>query len=150
MFERYAKKTFLDIVRDFTSFGNQLILLIVAFLVVGLGSMFWKLVIGLIVLEIVGSIIKLVHFKVRPRKEVYANMAEKIDAGSFPSLHTARSTFVFLTLFALTQDYILKCLLIVLIVVVAFTRIKLKKHYLIDVIVGFLLGAVFSWALLNI
>lgn len=145
MLERYFNKTYLDAVRDYTSFGNPSILFIIALLLIGFNWTFIMIVIGWIAVEIGGSLIKLFDFKNRPKKERYSNMPEKIDAGSFPSLHVARVSFVFISIILLINEPLIKVILGVLIPVVAFTRIKLKKHYLVDTIAGFVLGAIFAY-----
>lgn len=38
-----------------------------------------------------GSIIKLCHYKDRPEPQPHSNWREKIDASSFPSIHTSNS-----------------------------------------------------------
>jgi len=144
MLERYFKKNYLDTLRDYTSFGNPSILFIIALFLIGFNRTLLLIVFGWITVEIIGSAIKFFDFRNRPKKERYANVLEKIDAGSFPSLHVARVSFVFISLIFLISDPITRWVLALLIPVVAFTRIKLKKHYITDTIAGFVLGVILA------
>jgi len=138
----YFKKIFKDSLRDFTSLGNPLVLVIISLFIIGLSIKLVYIIIGLIFIEIIGSLIKIVYYKRRPCKESYNNILEKIDSGSFPSLHSARASFVFTTLFILSSNTFLKILFIILIVIVILTRILLKKHYIKDTIAGAILGII--------
>ena len=141
-YTRYFNKTFQDNLRDFTSLGNPLILLIMAFFIIGNTITLIYLIIGLLFIEIFGSLIKIFYYKNRPSRESYKNILEKIDSGSFPSLHSARACFIFISLFVLTNNIVFKILLISLIFIVLLTRILLKKHYIKDTIAGIILGII--------
>ncbi len=132
-------------IRDFTALANPVILLFVPFAVLGPSKIYYVLLIALLVNELVGSIIKIVFPKKRPTGQNYKNIIEKIDAGSFPSLHTSRITLVYLTLFATTSFLSLKVAFILVIVLVGFSRVFLKKHYPIDVLGGLICGLVIFW-----
>ncbi len=98
------------------------------------------MLIALLVNEIVASLIKIIFPKKRPNGQTYKTILEKIDAGSFPSIHASRITLVYLTLFLNTDILLIKIVFLLIIALVALSRILLKKHYLIDVIGGFCLG----------
>lgn len=131
--------------RDFTSLANPLILLFVPFAVLGPSKIFYVLLIALLANEIVGSVIKVIFPKKRPTGQTYKNILEKIDAGSFPSLHTSRITVVYLTLFAATSFLSLKIAFIIVIILVGFSRVFLKKHYPVDVLGGLVCGLLIFW-----
>jgi membrane-associated phospholipid phosphatase len=149
MVKAFIKKIFSETVRDITAFGNPFVLSIILALIIGINLIFFKIILGLISVEVFCTIIKFFYHKERPNKETYNNLLERINAESFPSLHTARSTFVFLMLFFLTSIYSIKILLIIMIFLVGISRIIMKKHYLFDVIVGAIIGIIFSvlWGL---
>lgn len=136
----YAYK-FREWMRDFTSLANPLILIFVPFISLGPDSPYYILLGALVVNEALGSIIKIVFPKKRPTGQTYSNTMEKIDAGSFPSLHAARITLVYLTLFAYASLPIMKVLFILVIVVVCVSRILLKKHFWTDVAGGITMGS---------
>ena len=139
--KEYIKKNFIETVRDFTAFGNPLILFILSTLVLGLDKNLIYILIGLIFIELVSRGIRIFYYKDRPRKETHNNFLEKLDASSFPSIHSARSSFIFLVLYSLT-NHPANLLFILLFLIVGFTRIMLKKHYLIDVLFGFIIGGI--------
>lgn len=143
--ESFWKYKLNDWMRDFTSLANPLILLFVPFAVLGPSKIYYLLLFALLVNEIVGSVIKILFPKKRPNGQSYKNILEKIDAGSFPSLHTSRITLVYLTLFASTSIISLKTLFIGVIILVGCSRIFLKKHYPIDVLGGLVCGLLIFW-----
>lgn len=141
----YAYK-FREWMRDFTSLASPLILVFVPFIVMGPGRPYYVLLGALAVNEALGSIIKIVFPKKRPTGQTYSNTMEKIDAGSFPSLHAARITLVYLTLFAFASLPIMKVLFILVIVVVCVSRVLLKKHFWTDVAGGIVMGSLVFYA----
>jgi len=131
---------FNDWSRDFTSLANPLILLFVPFIFLGPGKPFYTLIIALVINEALGTLIKVIFPKERPNGQKYNNLLEKIDAGSFPSLHSARITLVYLTLFSYADNLIMKILFLAIIVIVMLSRVNLKKHFWVDVLAGFVMG----------
>jgi membrane-associated phospholipid phosphatase len=138
-YQRVITKVKDEITRDFTSFGslpiNAILLLLFAIVprTLTLG------ILGLLLVDGISIIIKALWFKDRPNKEHHANFYERILSSSFPSVHTARSTFTALFLFSTTTLW-LGWIFILLPITVGITRIQLKKHFWKDVIGGYLLG----------
>ena len=126
--------------RDITSLANPLILIFVPFIFLGATKVFYLLLVALAFNEVFASIIKIVIPKKRPNGQTYTTLLEKIDAGSFPSLHASRTTLVYLTLFSNTDVIAIKVVFLLVIVLVILSRILLKKHFWIDVLGGFVLG----------
>jgi len=62
---------------------------------------------------------------------------------SFPSGHSATAFNLFLTLALLTKNNGLKLLLFVLALLVAYSRVYLSQHFLIDITVGSVIGILF-------
>jgi membrane-associated phospholipid phosphatase len=52
------------------------------------------LCVALVCSYVFGSLIKLFYFKPRPKEQAYKNLLQKIDASSFPSVHTSNSFIV--------------------------------------------------------
>lgn len=134
----YIESPKYEFFRDFSGLGNPLILLLIVYLFFG-----WKIfidaLIGLLFIEIVGNVIKLTFFKSRPNDQKYSNLYEKSLASSFPSLHVARIAYIlFLTLNVFSTANIIDAIVIFLLV--AYSRIFLKKHFLIDLLGGVLLA----------
>ena len=70
-----------------------------------------------------------IFFKERPKKRKYKNIIEKIDAGSFPSLHSARAGVLAVVLSTLFFHTGLTILFFLSAIGVAWARVKLHKHY---------------------
>ncbi len=136
----FLQTKFQDWTRDITSLASPIILLFVPFIFLGPSKQFYTLLVALLVNEIVASLIKIIYPKKRPNGQTYKTILEKIDAGSFPSIHASRITLVYLTLFLNADNLLVKIVFLVFIAFVFLSRIFLKKHYLIDVIGGFCLG----------
>jgi len=133
--------------RDLTSLANPVILLLVPLCFLRWTDEFKMLLIALTINELLGSLIKLLFHKPRPDGQQYTNALEKIDAGSFPSLHSSRIAVVYLTLAYLAPDWWLSLLFVAVIFVVGYSRIFLKKHFLSDVLGGYAFGGLIFLAL---
>jgi len=126
--------------RDFTSLANPLILVFVPFVFLGPSKPYWVLLIALAINETLGSLIKYLFHKPRPTGQKYSNALEKIDAGSFPSLHSSRIAVVYLTLFWHAELLVFNVLFLLVIVIVGCSRVFLRKHYWSDVAGGMFFG----------
>jgi membrane-associated phospholipid phosphatase len=150
-YNKYFNNIINENIRDFTSFGNPIILLLFSFLIIGFSFDLIYIILGIILIELVAGGIKIIFFKDRPQKKDHHNILEKIDAGSFPSIHSARACFVFLVIYSLVSLNLAKLALVLLILIVGASRILLKKHYIIDIIGGYILGffVFFIWTVLR-
>jgi len=94
--------------------------------------------------QIVCTTIKYIYPKKRPVPMPDKTLIQKYLAGSFPSIHTARITAFLIPFIQIytNKAFILAALLAISLV--GYSRIYLKKHYFIDVIGGFAIGAVTS------
>jgi len=101
-----------------------------------------KLVTGILITEAICWMIKIIYKKQRPKPRKIKNFYQKLDANSFPSIHTARIALIVATTNILFFDYLLFLLSISLLIGVGFSRIYLKEHYLIDVITGGIIGLI--------
>jgi len=131
--------------RDITSLANPLILVFIPFVFIKDSATFYHLLIALLINEALGSLIKILFPKKRPNGQSYNTILEKIDAGSFPSLHAARITLVYLTLFSASVFLSHRIIFLSIIVLVILSRVKLKKHFWTDVVGGFLMGGFIWW-----
>ena len=113
-----------------------------------------KLAISLILIlvsnEIVCGTIKFVYPKERPIPMQRNTFFQKYLAGSFPSVHTARITAFFIAVISFYTNKIFILISLLIITGVGYSRIYLKKHYFIDVLAGFLIGAFISILVLAI
>lgn len=126
--------------QDISALANPILLLTIPFLIIGNQKLYLKLIFALLINEIVGSVIKVLFPKKRPDGQTYNTLLEKIDAGSFPSLHASRITIAYLTLIFYSDQLIIKVGWGFLIFLVIISRVLLKKHYITDVIGGFAIG----------
>ncbi len=104
------------------------------------------------------SLIKFLHYKPRPIPKPYTTRREKIDASSFPSIHSANGFILaFRWILAVTAGtwwwvsqvdipsyspaaIIFIVLRLLFFIFLAASRVVLKKHYVIDTLVGTLFG----------
>lgn len=132
-----------DLFRDITSFASLWWYFAIAliFLMTKNYDISVKLGIGLLLIYFVVIVIKTFYFKNRPKKYIYNSYIEKLDASSFPSLHSSRAVFMSMVLMKFFNNTALSALLAVFVVGIAYSRIQLKKHDLIDVLAGVVVGA---------
>lgn len=131
------------IFEELTFFGGIAfyMFLVALFFVLGKVDLVLKLILGLVVIYLITFLIRLVYFKPRPRKVGYKNLLEKIDASSFPSVHVSRAVFLcFFMLFLFDLNLVIEVGIVVLMILVIYSRIYLFKHDIIDAIGGILLG----------
>ena len=86
-------------------------------------------------------LIRIFYFKNRPKKETHTNFWERVDASSFPSLHTARIVFLALLFSTYFDNLHLTILCTITAALVSYSRIYLQKHDWIDVFAGVVVGA---------
>ena len=97
-----------------------------------------------------GSIVKLLYHKPRPEPQVAKNWLQKIDASSFPSIHTANSMILafrwMLSAFQVSQQniaiYVVMCFWFFFFIAISLSRVVLKKHFPIDIIAWVVFGAI--------
>ncbi len=130
--------------RDVTSLGGAFFYGLVSLLALAVGEMelFIRLVIGFALCVGITSLIRVFYFKNRPAKQNYHNFLERLDASSFPSLHTARIVFLCITLAGFFQDNYVTGVLTFVAVLVAYSRTYLQKHDWWDLLGGVVLGVV--------
>ncbi len=99
----------------------------------------------LILTEVVCAVIKYAYPKERPIPMPKKTLFQRYLAGSFPSVHTARITALSVTIAQFYPNSMLVLIVLLGIIGVGFSRIYLKKHYFIDVLAGFIIGAFLSF-----
>src|SRR3989338_1746636 len=126
----FIKRQKNDFFRDLTSLGSLWLYLVVIlyFLFIQNYALLKNLVIGLGLIYLIVVIIRAFYFKERPKKYSYNSFIERLDASSFPSLHAARAAFLFVNLAAFLNNPIFFVLSIILILMVAYSRIYMQKH----------------------
>ena len=145
----FIKRQKSDLIRDFTSLGSLIgyILFLVFLLALGNFYLLRKAAIGLVLIYIVIIIIRTFYFKERPEKISHKSYIESLDASSFPSLHSARISFLSAILMKYYNNIYFSTLAALIVLAVCYSRIKLKKHDFADVIFGILLGILAYFAI---
>ena len=144
-----AKKIF----EELTFLGGILFYLIFAifFLFTKGYGVFFQILLSLFIIYFITFLIRLFYFKHRPKKTTYNSFVGKVDASSFPSIHAARITFLTIFIIILyTPSTLYLIFILLLYLLVLYSRIYLLKHDLIDVFGGILLGIFSSISLILI
>ena len=143
MASEFAKRQKSDFFRDITSFASLwwYFIITLIFLAAGNYDVSSRLLIGLLLTYFIVIITRTFYFKHRPEKYSYNSYIQKLDASSFPSLHSSRAVFMSLVLAKFFNNNILSALLAVLAIIIAYSRIQLRKHDLTDVLAGAAVGA---------
>ena len=100
------------------------------------------LIISLILILGISSLFKLLLHRSRPSPQKYTSMLQKVDAGSFPSVHTMRAVSLVLVFAPLLSSPWSVALASIIAGGVAGSRVLLKKHYISDVIVGMIFAVI--------
>jgi len=150
-YKKIVKQQLDHVFRDISALASPATLFfILVFLLVTelrLGVVF---AIGIFLIEVFCYSIKVLFPTTRPDKQKYANLLEKMDAGSFPSIDSARIIFTGGMLLTIWNHVVLIILVVFLVLIVAASRIYLKRHYLKDVIGGYILGLIIWLILLKL
>lgn len=147
-YKKIFDKQVLETILNLSALGSFLFLLIIAILFLQFNTkLSLMLFIGLIIIEFIGALSKLIFFKKRPDHQKFSNLLEKIDAGSFPSIHSARIVLLVLSIYHFYTSLFVLIWGIIIILLVGYSRNFLKRHYFIDVLVGYLVGFIISYSL---
>lgn len=84
--------------------------------------------------------IKFLFYKERPVKRSHKNWLQKFDAASFPSAHSNRAAILFVILSAFFGKISLSIFLLLLSLLIAYSRIAIKRHFWLDAFAGYLIG----------
>jgi len=138
-----------EFIRDITSLGGLPVyaaLLAASLLVFNSQRFFYQLIIGLILAYLITTGIRTFYFKKRPKAVKYksGNWFSKIDASSFPSLHTMRATILAALISNFFVDITIAILAAMATAAVAWSRIALKRHDWKDVLGGVIFGILIS------
>jgi membrane-associated phospholipid phosphatase len=101
-----------------------------------------KIFIGVAIVTTISIIVKMLFFCERPKKQPVDTWVHRLDASSFPSIHSARITVLIFWLVIYSSSIVLTFLLFSIGIIVAYSRMYLKKHYFRDVVGGIMLAMV--------
>ena len=138
----FFEDLFKNWIRDVTTFGSIIfhaIIILLFYLLnfIKIGNM---LLIGGIICSVLPAVIRAFYFKERPDHQKYKSFIEKLDASSFPSVHSMRAFFLAMMLSSFLQDIFASLFFFLLAAAVAYSRIKLHKHDITDIFFGAIFG----------
>jgi undecaprenyl-diphosphatase len=140
---KFIQQKFLEFSRDITSLSSPIVLGLF-FLLVFTGSikLFILVVISFLVNEIICSVVKYYFFRPRPEPMKWKTWWEKIEASTFPSIHSSRAGLM--AVWVISQGVYLsvfqQIIILLIMLLVALSRVILKKHFYIDIICGLIIG----------
>lgn len=139
-----------DLINDVSALGGLPVYLVVTLTLLLLENVgtFWKLILGLVICYVIISAIRSVFVKDRPTAVQYRTWWEKIDAGTYVSMHAMRATVLAMVLMSVFRNIWVSTFFVVLALLTTGTRIVMKKHYPADVVWGIVLGAATGAAIL--
>lgn len=97
---------------------------------------------GFIIVHLAAIFLRIIFFRERPIKKKHHNIIEKILASSMPSMHATRGTFLFLFFAYIVKSIPALIILLGFLGLILYSRIYLKRHDAIDLLVGVTLGTV--------
>src|SRR3989338_4092187 len=90
-----TKNMLSEIISDLGAFGGLPAFITAIIITYGLEqALALKLIVALAIAYIVTFTIRIAYFKQRPKQQKYNTILQKIDASSFPSLHSMRATIL--------------------------------------------------------
>jgi len=125
--------------------GDSLVWLTVMVLIALLGEAYWRnwaftILVGVLAVGLLVKVMKLIWRRQRPDGD-WGGVYRRTDPYSFPSGHAARAAYL-MTISLALGPLILGLLLLIWAPLVSYSRIYLRLHVWIEVVCGFLLGAV--------
>ena len=135
-------------IQDTSALGGVAVYVALMLSFLALGKYLWayQLAGGFGVCYAIAALIRTLKFEKRPDKTPEGNSwFSRIDASSFPSLHTARAFLLIVVLGSFFNNIQVYIFLTVTPFVVAYLRIYLKRHYWWDSAGGAVLGLFAGW-----
>ena len=125
--------------------GNPLFVLVsLLALVLGKITLFWQLVVGLILAYALTITVRMLFFRRRPDKQIYHTLIGRFDASSFPSLHAMRASVLATLLALFFNNSLLTVLFVICALGVGYARVFQKRHFVSDVVVGLIVGVLIA------
>ena len=136
-----------DEVDEVSAMGGNPFYAFMILLMLALGA--WHVVvplaIGLALCFAVSIPLKMFFFVRRPDNQTYKTWVEQTDAASFPSMHAMRTTILAVVLSLFFNNVLMTIFMAGFVVFVGATRIVMKRHRLVDLIGGVVLGLLLSY-----
>ncbi len=138
LFKKYTDEAFNAVTALGTAYFYAI--LIILLILLNFKKIAFHLAVGLVILYLLVFLIRIFYFRERPNREKYSNFITRLTASSFPSLHTINSIFTASVLSQVVSRN-MSVFLFIIAVLIAYSRIHIKKHHLSDVVAGIIIGA---------
>jgi membrane-associated phospholipid phosphatase len=109
-----------------------------------------SLLLGVVLLYGFGIPLRLLIYSPRPQQEPLDSLLKSINTNSFPSFHMARGTILGILLSIMFQTVWFLALWSLMLLAIGTGRIITKRHYIIDLIGGVLLGIITTTLVMNL
>ena len=133
--------------KDLGSYGSFIFYIVIAalFLLIGDYTIFYSLIVSLAAVTAVVMFFRLSYNKPRPgmKKRRYNLIYEAVDNSSFPSIHAARSVMISIAIYAKAPATF--PLLALMVLAVCASRIYFRRHDIIDIFAGLILGFILGF-----
>lgn len=132
---------------DISSLGGNPVYISVAvlFWLFGHVNVTYRLAVALILCYAVTTFFRLAIFRERPQKQKFKNVLERIDASSFPSLHSMRAAVWALSAAVFFNQPFVWILAAITALSVAAARVLQKRHHLTDAMAGLIAGSAIAF-----
>jgi membrane-associated phospholipid phosphatase len=146
------KKISDELLTQITYLGGVVVFGFVMVILLSFGFVFefLRLALGLVASYFLIVVIRSIYFVNRPLKQEFSNFIERLDASSFPSNHSIRIVLLSLILLELSSSVFASVCIVLIVLLVFFSRWYLKKHFLVDILAGAFLGAIIHFGVLSI
>lgn len=151
--DRFVRQTILIWLEELSALGGMPFYGIVSLAALSLGKtmLFINLLAAFLLGLLITYAIRIIFPKARPSSRISSrHLMERLDSSSFPSVHSLRATILGVFFYASQPSYVMLAFSAILITLVSYARVGMKKHYVIDVIGGIFFGLIISMALLGL
>lgn len=90
-------------------------------------------ILGVIIAQITKMLIEIVYYVDRPNGDTF-------EGSSFFSMHTATAFIITYSIFKVTKSTRIRIFAVVLSIIIAISRVVRGKHYVVDILSGFLVA----------
>lgn len=128
--------------QDISSLGGNpaYIGVAVLFWLLGNADLAYRLAAALALCYLATTLLRIAFFRERPDRQKYKNLLERIDASSFPSLHSMRAAVWATTTAMFFNQPVVWLLAAAMSIAVAATRVMLGRHHRSDAAAGLVIG----------
>lgn len=135
-----------ELVFDITAFGGVAIFLaVILFSAIFLPRLSLELFVAMVLCYVVVMGVRLLYFRKRPDDSEVKYWYDRVTQSSFPSMHAARATALSSVIALFFADVYVTIFAVAVVLLTAWSRVWLRRHYVSDVVVGVIVGLVISY-----